>query len=260
MKTLMAAAVLALLAGACWLVAGSDPLQPPAALRADVAESADESPFDIGAHRRPPRPMEERAAQAASPPVSLATRIERLKATDDPRDAFQAFQLITRCVRARERDDEIKALPPGPDFAAERNAYGDGRQRVREACQDITHAQIAARLPLVDKAAHAGVHGAVTARIGEGPFGDRSALDQRPDDPLVTEWVEQAIAHVKDAARRDDVEAIVQLGLLSLYWELDEVERLKTLMQHVRVPGTATVFGIDGRTPRADEPATQTAS
>ncbi len=251
-KALIAAVALALLAAACWLAAGRDVPPPAPRLHVDVAQSSDESPFDIGAHRRPPRTIEPAATPA---PQSLAAKIEQLKASGDPRDAFQAFQLITKCVRARERDDEMRSLPLGPEFAAERAAYGDGRQRVREACHDITPAQIATRLPLVDKAARAGVHGAVTARIGEGPFGDRSALDQRPDDPLVTEWVEQAIAHVKDAARRDDVEAIAQLGLLSLYWELDEVERLKTLMEHVRVPGLATVYGTRGRTPPADEPA-----
>jgi hypothetical protein len=238
MRTVMAGGVLsALLVGAYWFVPGSDPVRPPVRLHAEAAESVDESPFDIAQHRRPPLPMDKPAAAAASVPASLAATIEQLKATGDARDAYQAFQLIAKCVRARERDDEMKSLPMGPDFAAERSVYGDGRQRLRDACQDITTAQITTRLPLVEKAARAGVPGAVTARIGEGPFGDRTALDQRPDDPLVTEWVEQAIASVKDAARRDDVEAILQLGLLSLYWELDEVDRLKALVHYARVPG-----------------------
>jgi len=44
------------------------------------------------------------------------------------------------------------------------------------------------------------------------------------------------MASVKDAARRDDVEAILQLGLLSLYWELDDIDRLRTLVQYASGP------------------------
>jgi len=232
MKTVTAGGVLALLVGACWFVLGSDPVRRPVLLHAAAAESVDESPFGIVEHRRPPRPVEKPATTAASVPASLAATIEQLTATGDSRDAYRAFRLIAPCVRAHELDDDMKSLPMGPDFAAEHHAYGDGRQRLQAACGDITTAHIAARLRLVEQAARAGVPGAVTAWIGEGPFGDRSALDQRRDDPLVTEWVEQAIASVKAAARRDDIEAIVQFSLLSLYWELDEIDKLKALVQH----------------------------
>jgi hypothetical protein len=244
---------LALLVGVCWFVPDSDPVRVPVRLQPRAAESVDASPFGIAEHRRPPRPMEKPAAAAALVPATLATTIEQLKATGDPRDAYKAFRLIANCVRARELDDEMKALPMGPEFAAERRAYGDGRQRLRDACQDITTAQIAARLPLVEKAARAGVPGAVTARIGEGPFGDRTALEQRPDDPLVAEWVEQSIASVKAAARRDDIEAILQLALLTLYWELDEIDKLKTLMQYASGPSLrdpeGRLFPMSRRTP-----------
>ena len=243
MRTVTACGVLALLVGACWFLVDADPAQPHVRLHADAVESADESPFDIGAHRRPPRPIDESAATAPNVSPSLATTIEQLEATGDARDAYQAFRLIAKCVRARELDDEMKSLPMGMDFSALRHAYRDGPQRVREACRDITPVQIANRLPLVEQAARAGVHGAVTARIGEGPFGDRTALEQRPDDPLVIEWVERAIASVKAAARSDDVEAIGQLALLSLHWELDEIDRMKTLVQEARAPGAGDPEG-----------------
>jgi len=249
--------VLALLVGVCWFVPDSDRVRLPVRLHAGPVESVDASPFGITEHRRPPRPTEKLAAGFSMVPASLAATIEQLKATGDPRDAYKAFRLIANCVRARELDDEMNALPLGPEFAAERRAYGDGRQRLRDACQDITTAQIAGRLPLVEKAARAGVPGAVTARIGEGPFGDRTALEQRPDDPLVTEWVEQSIASVKAAARRDDIEAILQLALLALYWELDEIDKLKTLVQHASGPTLrdpeGRLFAMSRRTPmRAD--------
>jgi hypothetical protein len=234
LKAVTAGGALALLVGAGWLVTAGHhrPLLQPVTLHAPVAASNDESPFGIAAHRRPPRAAQQpRVASAArAAPIGAAATIERLTATRDPRDAYRAFRLIARCVQARRLDDEMKALPMGPEHAAERLAYGDGRRRVQAACLDITAAQIAMRLSLVEQAARAGVPGAVTAWVEEGPFGDPSALDQRPDDPLVAAWVEQAIEAVKDAARRDDVEAIIQLGLLSLNWERDEAARVKLLL------------------------------
>lgn len=56
-------------------------------------------------------------------------------------------------------------------------------------------------------------------------------MEQRPDDPLVVEWVQQAIAWVKSAAKRDDIEVIVQFGMLSLNWELSDTERVKVLVR-----------------------------
>jgi hypothetical protein len=91
-------------------------------------------------------------------------------------------------------------------------------------------AQLVARIELVEKAARAGIPGAPSAWIEQGPFGDKSALDQRPDDPLVAEWVQQAIAWVKSATRRDDIAAIVQFGMLSLNYALSDTERVKMLV------------------------------
>jgi hypothetical protein len=75
-----------------------------------------------------------------------------------------------------------------------------------------------------------GVPGAASAWIEQGPFGDKSALDQRPDDPLVAEWVQQAIAWVKSGATHDDIESIVQLGMISLNWDLSDIDRVKLLV------------------------------
>ena len=79
-------------------------------------------------------------------------------------------------------------------------------------------------------AADDGVPGAASAWIEEGPYGDRTALTQRPDDPLVVEWVEQAIARVLAATRHSDTEAISQFGLLCLNWEMDDVARVRLLV------------------------------
>lgn len=148
-------------------------------------------------------------ALAAKPAPSPGVRVEALAGSADPNDAYRAFRLIDRCARAR---------------AAE------GRQEAKAACRDIGPAQLRLRLPLLEAAARAGVPGAVTAWTGEGPFGDKTALAQRPDDPLVMEWVHEAVAMIRAAAGRDDVAAITQLGWLTVHWNLSDVERLSALV------------------------------
>jgi hypothetical protein len=162
--------------------------------------------------------------------ASLAARVERLAHTGSPRDAFAAFGLLARCVRAHEFDTHLKSLPMALGLDTLRASYGDGQRWLREACSDLSTSQLDARVALVEKAAVAGVPGAASAWIEQGPFGDKSALDQRPDDPLVTSWVEQAIAWVKSGATHDDIESIVQLGMISLNWELSDLERVKLLV------------------------------
>jgi len=170
-------------------------------------------------------------AAPAAAAIGFAAEIETLRSSPDPRDLYRAFRLIERCIRAREFDAYMKSRPPGPDFAAEQAAYGDGESRMRAACQDISPAQIAVRLSLAEAAARAGVPGAVSAWTAEGPFGDRTALTQRPDDPLVVDWVRQAIEMIKAAAKRDDIDAIRQYGVLSLNWEFDDIDRVIALMR-----------------------------
>lgn len=174
-------------------------------------------------------PLASRPGPAAAN-TSLAARVERLARTGSPRDAFAAFGLLARCVRAHEFDTQLKSLPMARGLDTVRASYGDGRRWLREACSDLSASQLDARIGLVEKAAQAGVPGAASAWIEQGPFGDKSALDQRPDDPLVVAWVEQAFAWVKSGATRDDIESIVQLGMISLNWELSDLERVKLLV------------------------------
>ena len=167
---------------------------------------------------------------AASANASLAARVDRLARSGSPRDAFAAFALLARCVRAREFDTRLKSLPMERGLDALRAHHGDGRRWLREACGDLSASHLDARIGLVEKAAGAGVPGAASAWIEQGPFGDKSALDQRPDDPLVTAWVDQAIGWVKSGATHDDVESILQLGMITLNWDLSDLERVKLLV------------------------------
>jgi len=143
-----------------------------------------------------------RAPPAIAPPDPGA-RIERLLASADPNDALRAYRLLERCHLA-----------------------GAGAA----ACRGVTAVQLRLRLALLETAVQAGVAGAATAWAGQGPFGDKSALTQRPDDPLVVQWMRDAEALIRDAARRDDVAAIAQLGWLAVHWDMAEAERFHALV------------------------------
>jgi hypothetical protein len=59
-------------------------------------------------------------------------------------------------------------------------------------------------------AAKAGVPGAAVSFAREGPFGDRSALKTRPNDPLVQEWRAQAVAQMISAAESGSELSVIQ--------------------------------------------------
>ncbi len=215
------------------LFLGSHPARVGAHASASPIVPVDESPMAaVPPGLSPQLPQSPRTAPTVAPEVlaSLADRVERLARLDTPLDAFAAFGLLARCVRAREFDTYLKSLPMERDLDAQRSAYGDGQPALRQACSDLSTAQLVERIGLVEKAARGGIPGAASAWIEQGPFGDKSALEQRPDDPLVADWVQQAIAWVKSAAKRDDIEAIAQFGMLSLNWELGDTERVKILV------------------------------
>ena len=214
------------------LSVGSSPPRGGAAAPEVPAFASADGPPKLFAKQDASPPQLPRAPQGSAPltVTGLAARVEGLARSESPNDAFAAFGLLARCVRAHEFDSHLKSLPMTPGLDALRSAYGDGGRWLREACSDLSTAQLDSRVGLAERAARAGVPGAASAWIEQGPFGDKSALDQRPDDPLVAQWVQQAIAWVKSGATHDDIETIVQLGMLSLNWELSDIDRVKLLV------------------------------
>jgi hypothetical protein len=174
------------------------------------------------------------ASRASSESLSLQQRVERLQARGTARDRYQAFALLARCADAIDFDRYLKSLPAGPATARLRERYGDGSARIATACGDLSARQVERRIELVAAAADDGVPGAASAWVEEGPFGDSSALTQRPDDPLVVQWAEQAIERVLAATRHSDTEAIGQFGMLCLNWEMDDVARVRLLVDAAR--------------------------
>lgn len=154
------------------------------------------------------------------------SRVTRLIERGGARDALRAHAVLAQCVEAREFDRFVAELGPGPGADTLRRRYGDGGARIAAACADLSARELEQRLALAARAADDGVPGAASAWVEAGPFGDASALSQRPDDPLVVEWAQHAIARITAATKRSDIEAIGQFGLLCLHWDLDDVARL----------------------------------
>jgi hypothetical protein len=170
------------------------------------------------------------AARIVGDAGSLRQRVERLLKQGTPRDRYQAFAVLARCAHALDFDRYLKSLPPGVETTHMRERYGDGSVRIASACGDLSARQVEQRIELVASAADSGIPGAASAWIEEGPFGDRTALTQRPDDPLVVQWAGQAIERVLEASRHSDIEAVGQFGMLCLNWELDDVARVRLLV------------------------------
>ena len=223
MKVLLsaiAAAIAVIAAGVVLRIATT-----PAAFGAHANVRAASTPFLA------PRATAVRAsADPAVRSVSPRERVERLLQRGTPRDRYQAFAVLAQCAHAVDFDRHLKSLPPGALTTRMRERYGDGSARIASACGDLSARQVEQRLELIAAAADDGIPGAASAWIEEGPYGDRTALTQRPDDALVVAWAEQAIARVLEASRHSDTEAIGQFGMLCLNWELDDVARVRLLV------------------------------
>jgi hypothetical protein len=117
-------------------------------------------------------------APTPAPIEPLAQRVDRLAASGDARDAYRAWWLLHACVvfertgRLPERDGNE------PDTLAD----------PAHACATLNERTKMARIDHLERAARAGVDGALAELVEEGPFGDPTALTTRPDDPLVKEW------------------------------------------------------------------------
>ncbi|WP_035821395.1 hypothetical protein [Janthinobacterium sp. RA13] len=156
------------------------------------------------------------AADAAPVAVTLARRLERLGASGKPEDAYAAFNLIDDCI-VFQRESRL----PGLEFELGREMTVEEKAAQQQLCGGLTQRQREDRLAYLASAAQAGVPGAATLFLSEGPFGDRSALRNRPDDPLVLAWKRQAIAQL--TAQADEAELSSVSTLMMAYLRDGEV-------------------------------------
>ncbi|MEG1117820.1 MAG: hypothetical protein RSE46_22485 [Janthinobacterium sp.] len=157
-------------------------------------------------------------AAAAPVPVTLAQRLERLGASGKPEDAYAAYNLLDDCI-VFQRESRL----PGLEFELGREMTAEEKTAQQQLCAGLTQRQREDRLAYLAAAAKAGVPGAATLFLSEGPFGDRSALRNRPDDPLVQAWKRQAIAQL--TAQADEAELSSVSTLMMAYLRDGEVVR-----------------------------------
>ena len=150
------------------------------------------------------------AADAAPVAVTLAQRLERLAASGKPEDAYAAYNLIDDCI-VFQRESRL----PGLEFELGREMTAEEKAAQQQLCAGLTQRQREDRLGYLATAAQGGVPGAATLFLSEGPFGDRSALRNRPDDPLVQAWKRQAIAQL--TAQADEAELTSVSTLMMAY-------------------------------------------
>ncbi|NBV18033.1 hypothetical protein [Janthinobacterium sp.] len=153
-----------------------------------------------------------------APPVPLAQQLARLAASGRPEDAYAAYNLLDDCI-SFEKEGRL----PGLEFELGREMTAEEKAAQRQLCAGLTQRQREDRLTYLATAAKAGVPGAATLFLSEGPFGDRSALRNRPDDPLVQAWKRQAIAQL--TAQADDAEVSSLSTLMMAYLRDGDVVR-----------------------------------
>ncbi|MDB5934725.1 MAG: hypothetical protein JWQ01_2069 [Massilia sp.] len=148
---------------------------------------------------------------------SLKQQVERLIATRDPADAWLAYRLLADCAEFNKEHDrltfdaaELKRSTSGyPGF---RGMNDTEKLHASRLCSQMTERERQARLDFLSIAVKAGITGSAVAFAQEGPFGDRSALQTRPNDPLVLEWKALATAQLTTAAEEGgDMTAIAYL-------------------------------------------------
>lgn len=191
-------AALSALAWACW---PAPEAVTPAALTPSPAGRSLSSYFAIDAR---PAPL------PASAAPTLARQLEQLAASGSADDAYAAYNLLDDCL-VFQQEGRLPAL----EFDRGSEMTVEEKSAQQQLCANLTERQKGARLDYLAAAARAGVPGAATRFLQEGPFGDRSALRSRPDDPLVLAWKQQAIAQL--AAQADQAELTSVSTLMMAY-------------------------------------------
>jgi hypothetical protein len=187
---------LAFAGGAWYRVAGGDAPARGAADASRAAAARDQRGSKAGPAWLSDLPPQAGAQAAAVPLEPLAERLQRLGAGSDPRDAYRAYQLVRACSALR--------VGPPPGSSADVESPLNGIADPLAYCSAMTERMRTDAIALLERAARAGVDGALEALVEEGPFGDPSALVQRPDDPLVKDWKDRVNAMLGEQAKQGD--------------------------------------------------------
>lgn len=202
--------IVIVVAGFAWMRSGTEADAP-------AADTSPPTPAPV-AVRAPPAPK--RVPDRAPLPASIATsglllseQVKHLLATQAPQDAYTAYFLISACTMFNRKhdltlyDDKLRAG---------RAMTADERRHMTGMCGAMTERERQARLDYLAIAVKAGIPGAAWSYAAEGPFGDPSALQTRPDDALVQAWKQTARAQLVDAAEAGDPITLVTWGVQNI--------------------------------------------
>jgi hypothetical protein len=187
------------------------PSSPPAQVAANIPAQSQALPPPLDEAPLDEAPLNE---------APLNVQIERLLATHDPADAYRAYRLVADCAafnlnhdRIIFDEDDILKNWKGDTMPGFRAMTEDEKRHDARLCSGLTERERQSRLDYLAIAAKAGVPGAAVSFAIEGPFGDPSALETRPGDPLVQAWKATAISQLTHAAEDEaDLNAIRYLA------------------------------------------------
>jgi hypothetical protein len=186
-----------------------DPSWRSAQANLPAAEGATGKPLDAVA------PVNrDQAKDDASP--SLSRAVQALAASKDPVDAFKAAQIMVQCraTATYVRQVEMTRLADRTPQQAEDLKSGALDAMGKKHCGDLDVNYMRAEIvPLLERAAAAGVLHAATALTLEGPFGNGWIdVDLRPSDPLVSAWKKRMGDVLTTAAAKGDWAAMSHLA------------------------------------------------
>lgn len=127
---------------------------------------------------------------------------------------MRAYMTAMLCVWPTKEMKQAELTSPGERTASQKAGLASGALKAAadRACGDLTEAQINSRRQHMEVAAEAGVPQAALYLVQEGPFGDVTALDTRPDDPAVLAWRARMVDLFKLAASKGDVMSMQSLS------------------------------------------------
>lgn len=148
--------------------------------------------------------------------------------------ALAAYTVAAKCRWARVRQQlRAEQRTSNSEKQPLEVAGRAGDKELLNYCRDLAEHQLNDRLTLLEIALREGVPGAAVMFFKEGPNGDLTALAQRPNDPLVSEWKRRAADALEKSAMNGDLEALATLGASYQFGQLTEPELEKALTLEV---------------------------
>jgi hypothetical protein len=168
----------------------------------------------IAAPAAMPAPVAAVASVAQKPsaePVveGYGAQVKTLLADGSPTAKLAAYKLLAQCAVNAERKRDLSRIDASsPDGAMARDRMSQFYAETEQHCVDVQPVDIAQRMALLEAALASGSPEAARTYWSAGPYGDPTALESRPDDPLVVAWKERALTALNEAARHGDVETM----------------------------------------------------